>query len=178
MPRISALIFGLSLVGGCSRTSPDTAPPDSREARDVQEDANSGSRLALHSPTASGVFIDPTLATVCELSSEDDFFVYDADIADIRADRVLGAVASCVTDGPMSGRRLMLVSHAANANADVGPLMQFRTEELRSALMRGGMAKEDIWTAVKTDDAEMPVGAEGWPNERRVDIRVVPRRSH
>ena len=182
MLRISALIVGLSLVGGCSKTSPDTAPPDSPEASDPRDDDNSqlaataSARFALHSPTASGVYIDPTLATVCELSSADDFFVYDADAADIRADRILEAVAICFKDGPMTGRRLELVTH--DADADAGSLVAFRTEELRGALMRGGVAREDILTAARTGDAEMPQGAEGWPNERRVDIRVVARRSH
>ncbi len=182
MPRISALIVGLSLAGGCGRTSLDTAPPDSREAIDSRDDddsalaATASAPVALHSPTASGVYIDPTLATVCELSSADDFFVYDADAADIRADRILEAVASCVKDGPMSGRRLELVIH--EAAADAGPRVSFRAEELRGALMRGGVAREDILTAARTGDAEMPQGAEGWPNERRVDIRVVARRSH
>jgi hypothetical protein len=180
MPRISALILGLSLVGGCSRTSMDTAPPDDDE---VQDDDNSdvsalNSGVALHSPTASGVYIDPTLATVCELSSDDDFFVYDADLADLRVERVLEAVASCVKDGAMAGRRLQLVTYATGRDGDSKPQVHFRTEELRGALMRGGVAGTDILTVSGTGDAVMPQGAEGWPNERRVDIRVLPRRSH
>lgn len=180
VPRISALILGLSLVGGCSRTSLDTAPPDSDELRvdDNSDVSATNSGVALHSPTASGVYIEPTLATVCELSSDDDFFVYDADTADLRVERVLEAVASCVKDGPMAGRRIELVTYASEPDGDARPQVYFRTEELRSALMRGGVAGADIMTVSGTGDAVMPLGAEGWPNERRVDIRVVPRRSH
>lgn len=181
MPRISALIFGLSLVGGCSRTSSDTAPPDSREARHSSEDDNPGpstlSSIAALSPTATGVHIDPTLATVCELSSDDDFFVFDDDFSDVRADRVLEAVARCVQDGPLMGRRLQLVTYATEAAADARPQALTRTEGLRGALLRGGVAEDRIWLAAKTGDAEMPESAVGWPNERRVDIRIVPRRS-
>jgi hypothetical protein len=182
-PRISALIFGLSLVAGCSRTSPDTAPPDSREARDARENDNPSptptvtSNAALHSPTATGVHIDATLATVCELSTDDDFFVYDAETADVRADRVLEAVSQCVKDGPLSGRRLELVTYATEA-ADAKPKAYDRTDGLRGALLRGGMAEGDLLMAAETGDAEMPQGAVGWPNERRVDIRIAPRRSH
>jgi hypothetical protein len=182
MPRISALIFGLSLVGGCSRTSPDTASPDSREARDSLEDDNPSptptlsSNAALHSPTATGVHIDPTLATVCELSTDDDFFVFDDENSDVRADRLLEAVARCVTDGPLTGRRIELVTYATGADAK--PRAHDRTKGLRGALLQGGMAEADVLTAAETGDAEMPQGAVGWPNERRVDIRIAPRRSH
>lgn len=184
MPRISALLFGLTLVGGCSRTSPDTAPPDSREARDARENDNPSptptvsSSAALHSPTATGVHVDATLATVCELSTDDDFFVYDADTDDVRANRVLEAVARCVKDGPLAGRRIELVTYTTDAAADARPKAYDRTEGLRGALMRGGVAEADLIMAADEGDAEMPVGAEGWPNERRVDIRIAPRRSH
>ena len=184
MPRISALLIGLTLVGGCSKSSPDTAPPDSREAHDSREDDNPSptptmsSNAALHSPTATGVQIDATLATVCELSTDDDFFVYDADNDDVRAARVLEAVAQCVKDGPLFGRRLELVTHASEAAADGKPQAYNRTEGLRGALMRGGVVEGDILMAAEKGDAEMPQGAVGWPNERRVDIRIAPRRSH
>lgn len=183
-PRISALIFGLSLAAGCSRTSPDTAPPDSREASDARENDNPSptptvtSDAALHSPTSTGVHVDATLATVCELSTDDDFFVYDAENPDVRADRVLEAVARCVKDGPMAGRRLELVTYATEAAADAKPRAYDRTEGLRAALLRGGMPEADILMAAETGDAEMPQGAVGWPNERRVDVRIAPRRSH
>lgn len=135
------------------------------------------SNAALHSPTATGVQIDPTLATVCELSTDDDFFVYDADNDDVRAARVLEAVAQCVKDGPLAGRRLELVTHASEAAADGKPQAYSRTEGLRGALMRGGVAEGDIVMAAEDGDAEMPQGAVGWPNERRVDIRIAPRRT-
>lgn len=132
----------------------------------------------MHSPTATGVHVDPTLATVCELSTDDDFFVYDAGTADVRADRVLEAVARCVKDGPLAGRRLELVTYATAAAADATPRAYDRTEGLRGALLRGGVAESDILMAAETGDAETPQGAVGWPNERRVDIRIAPRRSH
>ena len=50
--------------------------------------------------------------------------------------------------------------------------------KLRAALLRGGMPEADILMAAETGDAEMPQGAVGWPNERRVDVRIAPRRSH
>ena len=136
------------------------------------------SNAALHSPTATGVQIDATLATVCGLSTDDDFFVYDAENDDVRAARVLESVAHCVKDGAMAGRRLELVTHASGASADARPQAYSRTEGLRSSLMRGGVAESDILMEAETGDAEMPQGAVGWPNERRVDIRIAPRRSH
>lgn len=183
MPPISALIIGLSLVGGCSRTSPDTAPPDAREASDSLEDNDPGppptvsASNALLSPTATGVHIDATLATVCELSTDDDFFVFDTELRDARADKVLDAVARCVQDGPLVGRRLELVTHASPAAADATPQAYTRTDGLRGALVRGGVDEADVLLASEAGDAEAPRGAVGWPNERRVDIRVAPRKS-
>lgn len=183
MPPISALILGLSLVGGCSKSSPDTAPPDAREARDSLEDDDPGASPtvspsnALLSPTATGVYIDATLATVCELSTDDDFFVFDPEARDPRADQLLDTVARCVQEGPLAGRRLELVTHASPAAADATPQAYSRTDGLRGALVRGGMAEADVLLAAESGDAVAPQEAVGWPNERRVDIRVAPRNS-
>jgi len=78
----------------------------------------------------------------------------------------------------MAGRRIELVTYATEAAADAKPRAYDRTEGLRAALLRGGMPEADILMAAETGDAEMPQGAVGWPNERRVDVRIAPRRSH
>lgn len=171
MPRISTLIFGLALAAGCSKSSPDAVPP---EPQSEPESTPTRAPVA-GSPTATGVYLDAVLTAVCELPSSDDFFVYEPAAPDAHADALLVAVAGCVRTGPLAGRRLELVAHAGRVDADGHPLGASRADPVRATLVKGGVLAGDIVTHVEVGDADAPLDAEGWPSERRVDVRVATR---
>lgn len=173
MPRISALIFGLSLVAGCSKSSPDTAAPDDDETADRESAPMHAA--AERSPTATGVYLDGALTAVCELPTSEDFFVYESDAPDAHASQLLDAVAGCVKTGPLAGRRLELVAHTERVADDGKPRGPTRADPVRAALTRAGVADGDIVTHAEAGDEDVPLDAMGWPTERRVDVRVATR---
>lgn len=171
MPRISALILGLSLTGGCSKTSLDTAAPESGEA----DERVSAGQAAEQAPLrVTGVYIDPALMAVCELDSREALVQFDRDAQGREVTAVLAAVARCVKDGPLQGRRIELVGHAARGDEYVRSFGSSRADAIRGALVQDGLKADDIVThaAAAEDDAD---AADEWPSERRVDLRVATR---
>ena len=170
MPRISALILGLSLTGGCSKSSPDTAAPE-----DGVDDDITAVEAAEQAPLrVTGVYVDPALMAVCELDTREELVQFDRDAQAPGAAALLSAVVSCVKDGPLQGRRIELVGHAGRGDEYSERFGSTRAEAVRGVLVQGGLAADDIVTHARTpeDDAD---AAASWPSERRVDLRVATR---
>ena len=173
MPRVSALILGLSLTGGCSKSSPDTAAPESGDDEDV-----SAGQAAERAPLrVTGVYLDPALMAVCELDDREALVQFDRDAQGSEVSAVLAAVASCVKDGPLQGRRIELVGHASRSDEYFRSFGSSRADAIRGALVQDGLKADDIVTHAATpeDDAD---AADEWPSERRVDLRVATRHAH
>lgn len=174
MPRISALILGLSLAAGCSKSSPDTAPPDRGEEYDVETVETAEPRPM----RVTGVYLDPALTAVCELDGSDELLEYDVEAQDAAVQQTLRRVAACVKTGPLQGRRIELVGHARASGDEFRERFQkSRADAVRELLLAGGISEGDIVThaAAPEDD---PEAASEWPSERRVDIRVATRHAH
>jgi outer membrane protein OmpA-like peptidoglycan-associated protein len=172
MPRISALILGLSLAAGCSKSSPDTAAPDDGAA--YEEDMASESFQATERPMrVTGVYLDPALTAVCELDDRNNLLELDAEAEDRMVERTLAAVAACVKTGPLQGRRLELVGYATGEDEFRRSFGKTRAETVREVLVKGGIPTGDIVTNAAAE--EDPDAAATWPSERRVDIRVATR---
>lgn len=169
MPRISALILGLSLTVGCSKSSPDTAVPDGPE--DDITTADSGETAPMR---VTGVYIDPALMAVCELDSRQELVTFDRDAEGDQVDAMLSAVAQCVKTGPLQGRRIELVGHAARRDEYFQRFGTTRADAIRGVLVRDGLAAEDIVTHALGPEDDFDAASE-WPSERRVDLRVATR---
>lgn len=174
MPRISALLLGLSLAAGCSRSSPDTAPPDNGDEYEVEAVETAEPRPM----RVTGVYLGPALSTVCELDGGDELLEYDVEAQDAALQQTLRRVAECVKTGPLQGRRIELVGHARASGDEFRQQFQkTRADAVRELLLAGGISEGDLILRA-ADPEDDPEAASEWPSERRVDIRVAPRNSH
>ncbi len=170
--RISALILGLSLAAGCSKSSPDTAAPEPDDA------AEPGVTAAARPMRVTGVHLDPALVAVCELEAGDALVEFDRDARSEEVDQVLTAVATCVKTGPLQGRRLEIVGHAAPRGDEYRSTYgKSRADTIRGCLLADGVKDEDLVTHPTDPEDDLEAASE-WPTERRVDIRVATRHAH
>lgn len=174
MPRISALLLGLSLAAGCSKSSPDTASPDDADV-EVAADARHDREVERAPLRVTGVYLDPALMAVCELDSREELLQFDSEASDAHVSGMLGRVAECVKTGPLKGRRLELVGHAGTRDDEYRKSFgSSRADAIRRALVADGLKADDIVTHAG-DPEDDPDAAEEWPSERRVDVRVATR---
>lgn len=171
MPRISALILGLSLTVGCSKSSPDTAAPDDGGEDERVRATAQAERTPMQ---VTGVYVDPALMAVCELDAREELVPFDREAHGAEVSALLSAVATCVKTGPLQGRRIELVGHAGRGDEYRQRFGSTRAEAIRGVLVADGLKSDDIVTHAMTpeDDAD---AAEAWPSERRVDLRVATR---
>ena len=175
MPRISALILGLSLAAGCSKSSRDTASPDAGANGAAPEAETASEATASQRPMrVTGVYLDPALTAVCELDDRNELLEFDAEAEDRMVERTLAAVATCVKTGPLKGRRLELVGHSTGDDEFREAFGKTRAETVRSVLVDDGVPAGDLVTHA-TDAEDDPDAAAEWPSQRRVDIRVATR---
>ncbi|HEY0136218.1 MAG TPA: hypothetical protein VGB85_19170 [Nannocystis sp.] len=170
MPRISALILGLSLAAGCSKSSPDTAAPD---------DGYASEEAMADEPTerpmrVTGVHLDPALTAVCELDGGPSLLELDAEAEDRMVERTLAAVAECVKTGPLQGRRLEVIGHSTGGDEFRKTFGKTRAEVVRAVLVEDGVPASDLVTHAASPEDD-PDAAAMWPSDRRVDIRVATR---
>lgn len=169
--RSSALLLGLALVAGCSKSSPDTAPPDDGSddvAAPASHDADSKPMQVI------GVYLDPALTAICELEGIDELVELDAGTRSSATDEVLGVVADCVKDGALKGRRIELVGHAPRNDEFVRSFGKTRAETVKEIFLQDGLKQDDLVTHT-SDPEDDPDAASTWPTPRRVDVRVATR---
>ncbi len=175
MPRISALILGLSLAAGCSRSSPDTAPPDDGDYDDDVSGVVDDEAPVSRPMRVTGVYLDPALTAVCELDKIDEVVEFDADSQDDKLRGTLAQVAQCVKFGPLQGRRIELVGHTGARDDEFRTRYgKTRVEAVRSLLAADGVPEGDI-VSKPAEPEDDPEAARAWPSERRVDVRVATR---
>ena len=169
MHRISALILGLSLAAGCSKTSPDTAAPEPSDAAEPEPAMSPAARPM----RVTGVHLDPALVAVCDLGAT--LVEFDRDARSEQVDAVLTAVATCVKTGPLQGRRLEIVGHAAPRGDEYRSTYgKSRADTIRGCLLADGVKDDDLVTHPADPEDDLDAASE-WPTERRVDIRVATR---
>lgn len=166
-------------AAGCARRSADQAaayyyPDEPSSAPDRRADEYLGrGELPL---TVSGIFLDQELVTACEIRLPPKaYFEFDSADLDLESNRTLSDVATCVTTGPLRGRKLELVGHTDPRGSDDynKQLGRSRAESVRDFLLDQGLPQSTLSTrSVGERDAD-PDPSE-WAYERRVDIRLLP----
>lgn len=170
MPRISALVLGLSLAAGCSKSSPDTAAPDGGGGPE-EATASDGDGAPMR---VTGVYLDPALTAICELDGVDELVELDAESRSPETDTVLHVVADCVKRGALKGRRIELVGHAPRDDEFVRSFGRSRADAVKEIFLQDGLQQDDMVTHASDPDDD-PDAAGAWPTPRRVDVRVATR---
>lgn len=175
----------VALAAGCARQSADRA-----SAQSYPEDQTGGVdqraepyRADEQKPedarplTISGVYLDAELLEACEIPLPPKaYFEFDSVDIDLNANQTLSDVATCLTTGPLSGRKVELVGHADPRGTDDynTQLGRSRAESVRDFLLGQGIPQANLSTrSVGERDAATSDPGE-WAYERRVDIRLLP----
>jgi peptidoglycan-associated lipoprotein len=161
--RPLAIGLGLLLASACARTSADQAAP-----------AEPATATLERSASVTGIYLAPEIQRACDVTTANAFFEFDSAVIDHTDDASLKRVADCFTDGPLRGRKLLLVGHAdpRGSEAHNFQLGKTRAEAVQVYLAGEGVELGDITTLTEGElEANPNVPAE-WPFDRRVDIRL------
>ena len=136
------------------------------------EKPGSDSDLAVITVTA--VDIDTKLAALCGISTSKVYFKYDSATVRPEAEEVLGKIASCARDGAAKGKELRVVGRAdprgsEQYNEELG---LERAKAVAESLQAFGVAEPRIETVSKGEAAAEAADPSGWPDERRVTVRL------
>lgn len=188
----------LAVPVGCARTSADRAPAEPRETEatsrttvtttpggearaDEATDAGAareGATAYADSPlTVTGVFVEPTLAAACGLTvSPRAFFEFDSSDLDKGDIAVLRHLATCLSTGPLAGRRVELVGHTDPRGPDEynQRLGRTRAQAVQDYLVMQGVTTDNIRIRSAGERQASPTDSSEWPRDRRVDLVLVP----
>lgn len=172
----------VALAAGCARHSADQAaayyyPDEQGGAPDRRADQYLDRGAALELPlTVTGIFLDAELVAACDISLPPKaYFQFDSADLDLESNRPLSDVATCVTTGPLRGRKLELVGHTDPRGSDEynKQLGRSRAESVRDFLLGQGLPQANLTTrSVGESDADADPSE--WAYDRRVDIRLLP----
>ncbi len=124
-----------------------------------------------------GVFIESPLAAACGITLPPAaFFEFDSANLDVAANSSLQEVATCLTTGPLAGRKVELVGHTDPLGDDEynRQLGRSRAQSVQEFLKTKGVSEANLVTRSMGEAKAMAADPEVWPVERRVDIRLLP----
>lgn len=186
---ILTLITLIALAPGCARSKADRAEaysyPEEKGAAEQrsdiapekQTDETLDDKTAGRPLTISGVYLDAELVEACEINIPPKaYFEFDSADLDLNSNQTLSEVATCLTTGPLSGRKVELVGHTDPRGTDAynKELGRSRAESVREFLLSQGLPSTSLMTrSVGERDAETAEPSD-WAYERRVDIRLLP----
>lgn len=167
--RSLSLVAFAGVLGGCGKSSPDTATP----APAGEVGAPTTSRRPL---TITGISLDPNLASGCGITGAEAFFEFDSAQVDAADTGVLAQLATCLASGPMQGRRIEVVGHADPRGSDEynAKLGRSRAHSVQEFLVGRGMQSGAIVVSSAGELGADPNDPAEWPYDRRVDIRLAP----
>ncbi|HEU4412926.1 MAG TPA: OmpA family protein [Polyangiaceae bacterium] len=123
---------------------------------------------------ATSVWVDPAIVSACGLKPQQAFFDFDSDARDPERQRVMDAIAACLSSGPLKGRALRLVGHAGQRelNAPGKRADKVRTDSIADYLTNMGLERSKLRTGSHGDEKTFGIDGRGWSYEQRVDIRL------
>src|SRR5690606_19375723 len=123
-------------------------------------------------PNQSNVQISPDIQKACGISDAEAFFAYDS--ANVREpDRaILRKLATCFTTGPLAGKSVRRVGHAAPRGDEEynRVLGQRRADNVKGAIVSAGMDGNRIATTSRGEDEATGTDDASWARDRRVEI--------
>lgn len=173
--RSIALLLGLALVPACAGPKADESRPAEESSQPDTQPAATNTR----SSSMSGVYLDPELARLCGITSAAPtaFFEFDSAKIDSTDNSGLLAVATCVSTGPLKGRQIQFVGHTDPRGTDDHntQLGKSRADSVMQFLAnKGGVPADRMTTRSEGEKGADPTDSDGWPYDRRVEIRLVP----
>lgn len=153
-------------------------PGSAHAAVDVRADAGAESRYEPANLARTGVTIEPDLARQCRLvgggeAETETFFAFDSTLVTSVAHDVLSQLATCVTDGQLRGRALVLVGHTDPRGSDTynKELGINRAESVANFLRHHGVEPTKL-EIHSVGEAAASTDPDQWPIDRRVELSL------
>jgi peptidoglycan-associated lipoprotein len=173
MNRQLIISMAMPLVAIACGADP-TPPPStaSGPAFPPAETAETGD--AAKDPTKGNVQISDEIRRACGISDHDAYFAYNSAQVAPQARSVLQKLATCFKDGPLKGRKMVLVGHADQRGDPEYNLLLGgkRADGVRGMLMKYGLGKDRMSTSSRGEMDASGSDPDGWAKDRRVDVDV------
>lgn len=158
---ICGALLGLTLVAGCVTSSTGKAPAPRPRGRAF---------------TVTRIHADPRLMSECGIVEVSATFFVDIAFIKPPEGAVLKRIAHCLAVGPLEGRRVRLVDHAAlrwpdRDHAEIGRMHVYA---VRDYLVFHGVERASIDVAPAGEPIEGGAGIGERPHARSVEVRLVP----
>lgn len=124
-----------------------------------------------------GVLLEPTLASACGITLPPAaFFQFNSAALDVPDNSSLRDVATCLSTGPLKGRKVELIGHTDPSGNDEynRQLGRSRAQSVEHFLQKQGVAHDNIVTRSVGETTSEQDPRPDWPLDRRVDIRLLP----
>lgn len=155
--------------------APPAPPARPEEPQQAPQAQTGGGETALAAKiTITGVQLDSRLAEACGIGAPQAFFRYDSAAVREQAEPMLDALATCLTDGPLKGREVVLVGHTDPVGPDPynQQLGKSRAQSVKEELDERGVKVGRLETKSVGEKKALEAFPSTWPADRRVDIRL------
>jgi peptidoglycan-associated lipoprotein len=124
--------------------------------------------------TATGVYIDPTIASACGIPQPKMFFPFDSADLKVAVPSTIDDLSQCVMSGALKGKSLDVVGRTDPRGTDDynQKLGKSRADSVAEVLTAHGLAQTSLKTRSTGEEKATGNDENGWANDRRVDIRL------
>ncbi len=164
-----AMVAAPALLACASK--PETKPAAAGPARPFVEQHPAVPQEA-PSITLTPVHIAPDIVQACGLADADSYFAFDSARLNDEDVRVLNALGTCFTSGPLKGRKMKLVGRAdprggEDYNMTLG---QHRADSVEKYLVSRGLGQSMIDSTSRGKLDAVGTDEPTWAHDRRVDV--------
>jgi peptidoglycan-associated lipoprotein len=181
VPAVASVVVGSLAVTACGPKKPaDTAPVLTPDPAKVPPPGASAAQDVKPGPgvESTNLRVSNEIARLCNLPKVSETAPnFDFNSTDISPQdkEVLAAVAKCLIDGPLRGRKITLVGRADNrgeSEYNMG-LGGSRADGVRRYLKQLGVEETRVGTTSRGELDATGTDEAGWAKDRRVDIELV-----
>lgn len=171
---VTFLLAPLALLAACHSDRPPAEPPAPMPAPATTPAPARTATPAAASMTTTGVYVDPSLASLCGIAQPRVFFTYDSASVASNDMSTLQSLVQCASSGPLKGKSLDIVGRADPRGDDEynKQLGQSRADAVAAALSSRGVDRAMLQTRSTGEDRATGSDEHGWARDRRVDIRL------
>lgn len=125
--------------------------------------------------TTTGVYLDPSIASACGITQPRMFFRFDSAEVKNTDSEVIDTLSRCLMEGALKGKAFEIVGRADPRGSDEynRKLGKSRADSVADVLSGRGVSKAMLQTRSTGEQTAIGTDADGWAQDRRVDIRLV-----
>lgn len=175
--KLATCLLLIAVGVGCGKDKAKDVASPATEAPAASTEAGQATPAADNVPLSHSVSVSADLAAACGLATArtpDPRFEYDKDELTEQDRAVLAQIATCLTSGPLAGRKVSMIGRAdprGTEEYNLG-LGSRRAHTVGDYLSRNGVKSDQL--AFTTRGALDATGTDeaGWREDRRVDIEL------